>query len=91
MAPRAGLQGAELHTQESPGYRPVLDPRTHQVFAVPALVVAVEDLPRTRSGKLAELAVSDAVNGREVRNTSALANPESLDHIQTVMDQPRSE
>ena len=45
---------------------------------VPARVVVVDDLPRTRSGKLAELAVTDAVNGREVRNTSALANPETL-------------
>ena len=40
-----------------------------------------DDLPRTRSGKLAELAVADGVNGREVRNTTALANPEALDHI----------
>jgi acetoacetyl-CoA synthetase len=45
---------------------------------VPGRVVAVADLPRTRSGKLAELAVADVVNGREVRNTTALANPESL-------------
>lgn len=48
---------------------------------VPAVVLAVDDLPRTRSGKLAELAVTDAVNGREVRNTSALANPEAIDAI----------
>ncbi len=48
---------------------------------VPARVIAVKDLPRTRSGKLAELAVSDIVNGRPVRNTTALANPESLDAI----------
>ena len=48
---------------------------------VPALIVAVDDLPRTRSGKLAELAVADVVNGREVRNTSALANPETLRQI----------
>ncbi len=45
---------------------------------VPRLIVAVDELPRTRSGKLVELAVSDAVNGREVRNTEALANPEAL-------------
>jgi acetoacetyl-CoA synthetase len=45
---------------------------------VPAVVLAVEDLPRTRSGKLTELAVADAVNGREVRNTEAMANPEAL-------------
>jgi len=48
---------------------------------VPALIVAVGDLPRTRSGKLVELAVADAVNGREVRNTSALVNPEALGEI----------
>jgi acetoacetyl-CoA synthetase len=41
----------------------------------------VADLPRTRSNKLAELAVADKVNGREVRNTTALANPEALDDI----------
>ena len=45
---------------------------------VPARVVAVADLPRTRSGKLAELAVADVVHGRAVRNVEALANPESL-------------
>ena len=48
---------------------------------VPARIAAVDDLPRTRSGKLAELAVSDIVNGREVRNTTALANPETLEAI----------
>ena len=46
---------------------------------VPARIVAVADLPRTRSNKLAELAVADVVHGREVRNKEALANPESLD------------
>jgi acetoacetyl-CoA synthetase len=45
---------------------------------VPALTLQVRDLPRTRSNKLVELAVSDAVNGRPVRNTAAIANPEAL-------------
>ena len=45
---------------------------------VPRRIVAVDELPRTRSGKLVELAVGDVVNGREVRNTEALANPEAL-------------
>lgn len=45
---------------------------------VPGVILAAEDFPRTRSGKLAELAVADVVNGRVVRNTHALANPESL-------------
>jgi acetoacetyl-CoA synthetase len=48
---------------------------------VPKQVLVVADLPRTRSNKLAELAVADKVNGREVRNTTALANPEALDDI----------
>ncbi len=45
---------------------------------VPARIVAVRDVPRTRSGKVSELAVADTVNGRPVRNTDALANPDSL-------------
>ncbi len=45
---------------------------------VPALIVAVSDIPRTRSGKVTELAIADVVNGRPVRNTEALANPEAL-------------
>jgi acetoacetyl-CoA synthetase len=45
---------------------------------VPARIAAVEDIPRTRSGKITELAVADVVNGRDVRNTEALANPEAL-------------
>jgi acetoacetyl-CoA synthetase len=46
---------------------------------VPGVVVQAPDLPRTRSGKLSELAVRDVVHGRPVTNTSALANPESLE------------
>ncbi len=46
---------------------------------VPAVVVAVEDIPRTRSGKITELAVTDVVHGREVKNVEALANPASLE------------
>ena len=45
---------------------------------VPAIIEVVPAVPRTRSGKLAELAVADAVNGRPIRDVSGLANPESL-------------
>jgi acetoacetyl-CoA synthetase len=45
---------------------------------VPARIAAVTDIPRTRSGKITELAVTAVVNGRPVGNTEALANPESL-------------
>jgi acetoacetyl-CoA synthetase len=48
---------------------------------VPALVLAVRDIPRTRSGKIVELAVRDVVHGRPIQNTEALANPEALDHF----------
>ena len=46
---------------------------------VPAVIVAVADIPRTKSGKITELAVRDVVHGREVKNREALANPEALD------------
>ncbi len=48
---------------------------------VPAVILQVSDIPRTRSGKIAELAVRDVVHGRAINNTSALANPESLDQF----------
>ena len=48
---------------------------------VPAVIAQVDDLPRTRSNKLVELAVADAVHGRPVRNTEAIANPEAIDAI----------
>jgi acetoacetyl-CoA synthetase len=48
---------------------------------VPARIVEVEDIPRTRSGKITELAVRDVVHGRAVKNVEALANPEALDHF----------
>ena len=46
---------------------------------VPDLIMVAPALPRTKSNKLVELAVTDMVNGREVRNRDALANPEALD------------
>jgi len=45
---------------------------------VPAKIVQVADIPRTKSGKITELAVRDVVHGRTVKNTEALANPEAL-------------
>ena len=46
---------------------------------VPAKVVQVADIPRTKSGKITELAVRDIVHGREIKNREALANPEALE------------
>lgn len=46
---------------------------------VPAKIVAVSDIPRTKSGKITELAVRDVVHGRAIKNKEALANPEALE------------
>jgi acetoacetyl-CoA synthetase len=46
---------------------------------VPAKVVQVADIPRTKNGKIVELAVRDVVHRRDVKNKEALANPEALD------------
>src|SRR5690606_18378585 len=46
---------------------------------VPAKIVAIAAIPRTRSGKISEIAVRDVIHGRMVKNTTALANPEALD------------
>ena len=46
---------------------------------VPRHIIAVPDIPRTRSGKITELAVRDIIHGRAVKNTEALANAEALD------------
>ncbi|MGQ0749281.1 MAG: acetoacetate--CoA ligase [Betaproteobacteria bacterium] len=48
---------------------------------VPARIVQVPDIPRTRSGKIVELAVRNVVHGQPVRNVEALANPEALAHF----------
>ncbi len=45
---------------------------------VPEVIIAVEDIPRTRSGKITELAVRDVIHNKDVKNTEALANPEAL-------------
>jgi acetoacetyl-CoA synthetase len=47
---------------------------------VPARIVQVADIPRTKSGKIVELAVRNVVHGRPVKNVEALANPEALAH-----------
>jgi acetoacetyl-CoA synthetase len=48
---------------------------------VPGVILQVEDIPRTKSGKIVELAVRNVVMGRPVKNVEALANPEALEHF----------
>lgn len=53
---------------------------------VPAKVIAVNDIPRTKSGKITELAVREIIHHRPVKNVEALANPESLDYYKNIKE-----
>ena len=66
----------ELRSQASPRH-------------VPSLIVQTPEVPRTRSGKMTELAVADIVAGRPERDTSSLANPESLEWFRTWAQESR--
>lgn len=48
---------------------------------VPAKILDVPDIPRTKSGKIVELAVREVIHGRPVKNVESLANPEALEHF----------
>ena len=51
---------------------------------VPAKIIHVNDIPRTRSGKIAELTVRDIINGEKVKNIEALANPSCLSDYENI-------
>jgi acetoacetyl-CoA synthetase len=53
---------------------------------VPSVVIQVKDIPRTKSGKIAELAVKNIVEGRSIKNKDALANPESLTYFEGILE-----
>jgi acetoacetyl-CoA synthetase len=73
-------EGAELDRELTARIRKTIAARTTALH-VPELVVAVEALPATHSGKRSECAGRDAVEGREAANRKALANPEALEQI----------
>ena len=50
---------------------------------VPAKILQVPDIPRTKSGKIVELAVRNVVHGEPVKNVEALSNPEALEHFRS--------
>jgi acetoacetyl-CoA synthetase len=77
-----------VRLREGAGLTPELENRIRQRIRenttprhVPSRIVQVTDIPRTKSGKIVELAVRDVVHGREIRNTDALANPDALDQF----------
>jgi acetoacetyl-CoA synthetase len=70
--------GSELTTDLSDQIKQALK-RKASPRHVPALIIQASDFPRTKSGKLVELAVTRAVNKEPIDNSGALANPESLE------------
>ena len=53
---------------------------------VPSNIIQVSDIPKTRSGKIAELTVRDTINGEPIKNIEALANPECLSQYQDIAE-----
>ncbi len=53
---------------------------------VPAKIIAVHDIPRTKSGKIVELAVRSIVHGEVISNTEAMANPEALENFRNIAE-----
>ena len=64
----------KLKTEIKNKLRQLVSPRH-----VPAKIISVGDIPRTRSGKITELAVRDVIHGKKIKNIEALSNPEALD------------
>ena len=51
---------------------------------MPPIILKVPEIPRTKSGKIVELAVQKLINGEELNNKEAIANPESLDFFKNL-------
>jgi acetoacetyl-CoA synthetase len=51
---------------------------------VPAIIIKVPEIPRTKSGKIVELAVRKIINGEEINNREAIANPKCLDYFKNL-------
>jgi acetoacetyl-CoA synthetase len=53
---------------------------------IPEIIISAPDIPRTKSGKITELAVRDIIEGRPIKNIEALANPETLKFFENLSD-----
>ena len=53
---------------------------------VPSKIIIVNDIPRTKSGKIVELAVKNIIDGNKVKNKEALANPEILKYFKNLKE-----
>ena len=53
---------------------------------VPQKIISINDIPRTKSGKIVELGVKDIIEGKKIKNKEALANPEALDQFTNIKE-----
>ena len=53
---------------------------------VPSKIISIMDIPKTKNGKLAELAVKQTVDGEQIKNLEALANPDSLEQFKNIKE-----
>ena len=53
---------------------------------VPSKIIVVKDIPRTKSGKIVELAVKNIIEGNNIRNKEALSNPEVLSEFKNLKE-----
>ena len=53
---------------------------------VPNKIILVRDIPRTKSGKIVELAVKNTIEGIKIKNKEALANPKVLDYFKNLKE-----
>ena len=51
---------------------------------VPSIIIKVPEIPRTKSGKIVELAVKKVIQGETINNKEAIANPEALKHFENI-------
>ena len=51
---------------------------------VPSKIFQVKDIPKTKSGKIVELSIKNIINGYNVKNTNALANPDCLKEYENI-------
>ncbi len=84
-----------LFLKLQPGFRLDLDTKNRIIQKIktnlsprhiPSKIIAVGDIPRTRSGKITELAVRDIVHNKEIKNKEALANPEALNYFKNLAE-----
>ena len=53
---------------------------------VPSKIIVVKDIPRTKSGKIVELAVKNTIEGNEIKNKEALVNPKVLEEYKNLKE-----